>query len=495
MGGRECDELDVLFTNSHVAVLGDPGAGKTTTLRNLARHVALEPEVDENDPFKFVVLVVCRDEDWRTDDLYDVIGAKVGVTGKLAADLDNPESRIREVLNAGALVLIDGLDEVPSAQRVRLEQSVMSLGRHLVGGKVIVSCRSADYVTLLSGFEPAEILPLSDKQIARVAEDLLGADAAEAFDEAMHQRPGNPVAELTNRPLFLAQMLAIYRRRGTIPERPVDLYAELTRLIIQEWDEQRGVHRSSKYDDFGVDAKRNLLADLALDLVHRQLIRFDESQLEESFVRLADRYGLPKADARRVARELEAHTGLLVQSGAAFEFSHLSLQEYLAADAMSRAGIDGRREWWSSPAVAAVAVALSSDPNGWLGDLVSLLPNFLDDCRPLQPFLYRLGQERPRFTRSIQLGKDVLELLWRARNANPASVEPLHELRSVRDSVADAISSFDRVTIERTATRMIVSRDPKGEPVDVLSASTALLTALVGQERLRQAASPAPSTM
>jgi len=486
VAGEELDELDLLVEPSHVAVLGDLGAGKTTTLRRLAGYVALEEQARPEDVWKFVVLIVCREERWDASGLYDVLGRTVGVTGNLFAELDNPESLIRDVLDLGALIVIDGRDEVPSRHRPDLESAITQLGRHLRRAKIVVSCRSADYVALLSGFEVAEIRPLSREQIKGAIEQLLSAEEAIAFYKALE---GHPARDLVNRPLFLTFMAAIFRRRGSIPDRPVDLYEAITRLVIQEWDEQRRVHRASKWAGFGVDDKRRFLADLAYELTRRELFRFNENDLVEVYAKLADRYQLPKAQARQVVQELESHTGLLFNVGEVYEFSHLSLQEFLAADAMVRAPASARRNWWSSyPAVAAVTVAMSSDANNWFSELVAQMPSDMDDVRPVRSFLNRLGQERPRFVRSEKLGHELIRLLWRGRVSDVDAVSRLHDLKPVRDSVADALDSFTVIRVGGNTTRAARYGSKSETAEEVVSVPTPVLEALLGEERLRQVA-------
>lgn len=196
-----------------------------------------------------------------------------------------------------------------------------------------MTCRSADYVSPLPGFESAEIRPLVPDQVKRLVESLLNGEEAAAFFEGL---AGHPAVDLANRPLFLTYLAAVYKRRGTIPDRPTDVYEAIVRLVIQEWDEQRGIRRVSKWGGFGVDDKRRFLADLAYELARQELFRFDEHVLVSIYEVLADRYELPKAQARMVAQELESHTGLLAQVGDYYEFSHLALQEYLAADVGAR---------------------------------------------------------------------------------------------------------------------------------------------------------------
>jgi hypothetical protein len=97
-------------------------------------------------------------------------------------------------------------------------------------------------------------------------------------------------------------------------------------------------------------------------------VRFDEADLARAYGTIADRYGLPQRQAGLVARELESHTGLIQQVGVDYEYCHLSLQEFLAADSLVRGGRTG---WWSRPAVGAVAVAVASDANAVFRDLSS----------------------------------------------------------------------------------------------------------------------------
>lgn len=495
VGGRELEELDLLTADGHVAVLGDPGAGKTTTLRRLCRWVALEPPADSEDDWKFAVVVVCRDEDWSHGDnpLYRLLGRKLGIEGRLFDDLDSVESRIREILDVGALILIDGLDEVPARVRDEVEKGITNLGRHLRRARIVLSCRSGDYVSQLGGFTAAEIKPLSAAQVRDVTEALLDDGEVAAFNVALSEGT-HPAADLANRPLFLMYMLAIFKRRGTVPERPVDLYEAITRLIIQEWDEQRGIRRTSRYAEFGVDDKRRFLADLAYELIRRNRLRFDENELASVYTVLSERYGLPKHEARTVARELESHTGLLVQSGEFFEFSHLSLQEFLAADALVRGGSAARVDWWNThPEVAAVAVALSSDANQWFQDLIAMVAHKdLDDTRGVRAFLHRLGRERPRFVRADQLGRSFLQVLFRCHVRDADVVTGLRDLRPVRDSVADALGGYT-VTSSGGVTRLVQRHAGGAGRDEALSVSTEVLSALVGGERLRQTIGQRPS--
>jgi hypothetical protein len=482
VAGGSVAEIDLLLDERHVVVLGDPGAGKTTTLRRLASFVSAGGEFCAEDQFRFVVLIVCREQRWPVDrSLYDILGDCVGVTTRLVKDADNPHSIIREILNGGALIVIDGLDEVPAGRRIELEHDIVSLGRHLHNAKVVVSCRSGAYQSHLEGFRPAEIVPLTDVQIREVVKEFLGEDAPQFYEAIL--RPDHPARGLANRPLFLVQMVNIFRRRGNIPSRPVDLYDAIVRLVLEDWDARRNVKRTSEYANFSVEDKRRFLADLAFDLLGKDLIRFGTADLVESYRIVADRYHLPSADARKVVNEIESHTGLVVDSGDSYEFSHLSLQEYLAADAMVRGSRSAIHGWCQAyPEVAAVATGLSSTPNDWFADLVDELTFETGDARSLRTFLHRLALEQPRFTRSAELGDKILICLSRCRTVDEPLGTRFGTIPSVRGSVADAMSLAQLTSSGGYA---LIIRDATDE-ADVynLKLSIDVLRYVIGKERL-----------
>ena len=484
VGSRELGELELLVESGHAVLLGELGAGKTTTLRRLAKAVVLEPPFSDEDYWKLALVVVCREQSWDSGGLYDVLGRAIGVTGRLYKELDNPDSRIRELLDVGYLILIDGLDEVPPRHRARLERDIVHLGRHLQRAKIVVSCRSADYVASLEGFDTAEIQPLGPEEIQQLIAGLLGEEEADQFYRAL---TASAAADLAERPLFLIYLAALYKRRGKLPDLPSAVYEGIVRLAIQDWDEQRGVQRTSKWSGFGVDEKRQFLSELALELTRRELVRFGEDALVEIYGSLAGRYELPSNEALRVAREVESHTGLIVQTGAGYEFGHLGLQEYLAAEAMVRGPASSSALWWeASPAVTAVTVALSSDSNRHLHELFAALPFNLASVSPLRVFLDRLGQERPRFVKDAQLGDDLLRLAMRAHLNGPGPVTRLGQIKAVRDSVAEALMGYAGLRVTATTVRATGLRDQPAEARHPLSLPTLLVGALVGEERLHQ---------
>lgn len=474
----ELDESDLIVDPRHVAITGDPGSGKTTTLRRVANQITTEAPTGAADDFQFAVLVVCREERWDKATLVELLSSRVGIAGKLADDLDDPLGRLVDVLNLGAIVLIDGVDEVGSTHRQDLMASIEQMGRHLTNAKLLVTCRSADY-RHLEGFTEAEILPLSTVQIRAAVENVLGDEAEEFYDTI--ESPEHPAMELAQRPLFLSQMAVIYRLQGEVPRRPSDLCHSIVQLVLRDWDEQRRVRRKSQYAGFSVHEKERFLADLSLELLRSDNQWFMNDQIVSAYRKVAPAFELPKSEATEVAKEIESHTGLLVRRGVGHQFSHLSLQEYLAATSFVSSSDAVRNAWWEfPPSVTAIAVALSSSGSDFLVERLRQLPpgSFDGPHRGVvASLLHRMASERPRLTPSRELGSALLHALHDQRVEGAELGMRLSSLESLAESVVKALRSRPL-----TSANNFTLIHPQSEYQSPMRVDSDLLRALIGPE-------------
>jgi GTPase SAR1 family protein len=411
---KQMKELALLQSSANHVLLGAPGSGKTTTVKRLARHLLNEAPLSPRDGAQYPVLVRLRTISGEQG-LLEALGDIFGLTEQASWFRKEKEPRSRHLERqarmigfvadrTGALLLFDGLDEVDGTLRPSVEDEITFLAESCDASKIIVTCRSGDYNSQLSRFDVLELAPLEPHQIEMIVKRWTN-DALRFLNAVRAQ----PFLDLTTRPLFLCQLLTIFNQTDSIPDQPTDVVERVVRLALEEWDERHKKQpRRSRYATFDSSRKRDFLANMAFWFTYvSPKEQLSTSALEVAYGEIHERFGLPAGDAKLVAHELETHTGIFVEVGTVFEFSHLSLQEFLTATYLVRQPLSKAftRYLTAKPAPLAVAAALSTRPEIWLSQLLLSDPTLrVVPAETWRSFFSRLLQERPAFVKSASLG-------------------------------------------------------------------------------------------
>jgi predicted NACHT family NTPase len=457
------NESSLLESGRNYVLLGDPGAGKTTTLKRLARFVLTHAPQSAGDDSDYPIVIRLRELD-DTDVLDQKLGRLFGVEQKLL-DLPKPpdgkelteQSIQRRFVGSEqlatavamlldtthALLLLDGLDEVAPELRTFTERQISRLAEKCQHAKIIVTCRSGDYNAHLPNFDVVELAPLEPPQISDIAHRW-----TKTPNEFLEKLRKQSYLDLASRPLFLCQLLVLYEERGLIPDQPADVVELIIRLAIDEWDiKHKKLPRLSRYGAFDTNQKRDFLAHLAFWLTYElREQQFTSSSLASAYLELHERFRLPYGESEAVVRELETHTGIFVDAGRdRFEFSHLSLQEYLCATYVVRESISERfaRYLLDKPAPIAIACALAPRPEHWLPSVLlnrNVLPVF--GHINMEALFARILQERPRFIVDASLGFLALTIMTRTPSVDGYTRRFL-TAQIVEQSTARALEYYD----------------------------------------------------
>jgi hypothetical protein len=411
---------DLLFLPGHFVLLGDPGSGKTTSLKRLAMGALRQP----NDNIQSVIPLLIQLRDFSREDrlssyLIGQLGISVSLTGPGLENLKDQEREqfvrraLSELLDTlGCILMVDGLDELNPQVRDSVVAELRYYLLHMSKSRIVLTCRRGDFTYHFENSNTVSLQPLSEEQIAVFAQKWLGGDRAQDF---LTQIRSTPYSGSEVRPLTLAHLCAIYERSGSVPNKPRTVYRKIIRLLLEEWDEQRSVRRYSRYANFEIDRKEDFLEALAFEITSdSKRTRFSDQVLQNAYLAVHEHFGLPRKEARQVAKEIESHSGLIVQvTSDTYEFAHKALQEYLTAAFMLKLP-DLPRNLNILPGETALAVALSSNPTKYLcavirdaSETITVDPEFID------ALIRRLIVEKVDFVADPQLGTHLLWLYWK----------------------------------------------------------------------------------
>ncbi len=154
--------------NSNIILLGQPGAGKTTSLKKVCNEV-LFPVDFENLSFDYILLIriselIPTNNFSIFQKIFSILNLEIE---NFNGDRDILERTVISVLNdKPALIVIDGIDEIPNNDnKYSVFAELNKLSLNIVTSKFIASIRSGDYNVNIEKTKVFEICSLTPKQV------------------------------------------------------------------------------------------------------------------------------------------------------------------------------------------------------------------------------------------------------------------------------------------------------------------------------------------
>ncbi|MFI9239662.1 NACHT domain-containing protein [Streptomyces sp. NPDC053079] len=339
---------EALAGHRRVLLRGAAGSGKTTLLQWLATMTArgdLPPELGHLSgcmPLTLPLRTLIRRGELPQPE--EFLAAAAGPLAGVPAARGWVTGRLNE---GTALLLIDGVDEVPEADRRRTLTWVKDLLAAYPDARYVITTRpSAVREGWLAdaGFTELELLPMSRGDVLsfidrwHTAAGRADSERLRAFSESLSAAvvAKRDLGRLATNPLMCALICALNRsRRGYLPHGRMELYRAALELLLIRRDREREIVVGLEGPELE-QAQTALLQKIAY-----WLIRNGRSEIEwHKAVEILDR-ALPampavaaRGTAEQILRHLVVRSGLLRQpTSGTLDFIHRTFQDYLGAQA------------------------------------------------------------------------------------------------------------------------------------------------------------------
>ena len=320
--------LSAAMRYDKLIVLGKPGSGKTMFLKFLALQClkgVFEPE-------RIPIFVPLRDFV-----AYDSSLSLVNyITKQLIKDCQSPEiNQVRQLLNQGKFfIVIDGLDEVKISVREAIGKHLRRFTEWFPGNRYLISCRHGLQYCNFEQFTEVEIADLQEEQIANVAAKWFDTkDRHKSIDFLQKLNQNSSIQEFSTNPLLLTLLCILFNESADFPRRS-EIYEEGLDIMLRQWDAERSIERETG-GGLSLQQEKELLCAIALRTFEQKQHFFKEAELRFYIANYAIdiyRANIPKINAKKVLKSLEAKYGLIVeQAKKVYSFSRLAFQEYLTA--------------------------------------------------------------------------------------------------------------------------------------------------------------------
>ena len=315
-------------------IVGTPGSGKSMLLKNISLTYAQE-ELNHFDDHTIPVLL----------ELHRLNDASLSLFDQLKNVLDrndfpHADAFITNGLKRGSLLLLfDGLDEVNSDRRNDVVLEIKDLLDQYSDCRSLITCRLTVYKGEFDekAEQKLEIVEFNDEQIQRFLNSWhneLPADKSIAhLLQNLYERPN--IMALARNPLLLTIIAYLYADTAfVLPHSRAEFYKKATDFLLEQWKGERNQYKAVH--------KQLVLQHLALYNQDNPSQNTQDRRSIDLPVVLAEiKTVLPKLNlkdeiAESLLVEIVERSGLLIKidGGTKYQFTHLTLQEFYAAQAL-----------------------------------------------------------------------------------------------------------------------------------------------------------------
>ncbi|MDJ0706253.1 MAG: GUN4 domain-containing protein [Leptolyngbyaceae cyanobacterium MO_188.B28] len=345
-------------TFRQLAILAWGGSGKTTLLKHIAYCYGSKQAPCSAPNLIPFLLILRKHRDTIAKgglSLPDLITTHHIPDLPAASDLQMPPNWAEDVLKRGnAIVMLDGFDEIPKAQRPKIARWINQQTTRYSKSVFLLTSRPKAYIgqhtevqdpynqvefntrLWVKDFSAEQRKDFVEKWYCcqecyanggRTTPDVRHMAAQSAANLLDQIEARAELKALAKNPLLLNMIVTFHRRNpgAELPQRRVELYKEICQLQLKDRPNARKLQTLLTQCD-----AQTILQQIALAMMKQRWERISRPKLIQGLKKTLEQQG-ETIEAAEFLEQVVQISELLVQQEDEYEFAHLSFQEYLAA--------------------------------------------------------------------------------------------------------------------------------------------------------------------
>lgn len=321
---------DIFSENQCIAIVGAAGSGKSTSMRHLFLNV-----IDKGE-FEIPLFIELR---------------RITADTTLHAYIENyalsdrvvlTKTAVSKLMDDGKIILfLDGFDEITPEAYAGIVQGLDDLTRRYPNLRVLVTGRPGSRVEALRGFKCYKMEKLSSSDVIKFIERQgigieLEARILKIVDGISKERKSYITDYLSN-PLLLSLFILTCTTTKTLPDRKSAFYKRVVDTLFVEHDSVSKPDYDRRLKSGLSQAKfEQLLQRFSAISYFNSKFDFDKSYIATTLDSIFTKSTDLRADHSFIMRDLVVSIGIWKEDASEYSFSHRSLQEYFAADFISK---------------------------------------------------------------------------------------------------------------------------------------------------------------
>ena len=315
---KEDKKSGILVANSeqYLMVLGSPGAGKSTFLR----QIGLEALKGKNGKYQHSLIPIFLELKKFNDE-------EINITNLIAEEFNycgfpEWENFTQKSLQKGnLLILFDGLDEVPTANLNQVITAIENFVDKYDQNRFIASCRVAAYKSSFRRFRDVVMADFDDGQIEQFINNWFNneedkkAKVAEKCWQLLQEDRNKAARELAKTPLLLTFLCLSYNKLQSFPPNRSELYSKALRILLEEWAAEKRIKKDDIYEGLHTQLEEILLSEIAYhSFIEDNLFFHQKDIVKEIKTFLAGNLNAPQyLDGEKVLNAIAIQQGILVE--------------------------------------------------------------------------------------------------------------------------------------------------------------------------------------